>query len=117
MNASFQFVESWGRWTNVGLVTHSLGEARTTLKDEWYCNVRADMSNCNGDGKGSICANTPNPQKSSKYIENSVQEWLSCANWIEFNKAKNTSCDLKLKLYRWSALDFISSFNCLEPGK
>lgn len=63
MNASFQSVESWGRWTNVGLVKHSLGEARTTLKGEWYCSVRVDMSNYNGDGKGSMCANTPKPKK------------------------------------------------------
>lgn len=79
--------------------------------------MRADMSNSNGDGKKAMCSNTPKPKKSSKYIENSVQEWLSCADCVELKNAKNTSCGLKLKLYRWSALAFISSLNCLEPGK
>lgn len=65
-----------------------------------------------------LCVLIHQSQKnSSKYIENSVQEWLSCADWTEFNKAKSTSCGLKVKLYWWFTLDFISSFNCLEPGK
>lgn len=87
MNASFRSAESWERWTNVGLDTHSLGEARTTLKGEWYCRVRANMSNSNGDGKGAMCTNTPKPKKSSKYKENSVQEWLMCwLSWTELSK-------------------------------